>query len=351
MLNFKNIFGCSLAPSTNSFAFQNINTLDIYLRENLQTVFSLRPDGLQARVTKKAGTAHFSKITVLNSGDTISEFDVENLSHECILGANSPRYYSPNYDYSKLDTNILYISSKEVSDTAISPEGNLIDNVIIECDIQGNVLWRWSSYEHFKDFNFDEDRINAIKQMTIIPIFGQGNDWIHLNSVCSLGDNPWYKDGDERFHPDNLIVSSRNLSFVFIIEKSTGSIVYQLKGEDFNFKNQHYAHIIPEGLEGHGNILLFDGFAEDGKIPQILELNPVTRDIVVKVVENFGSMTMGSVQKLPNGEYLVCSPQQACAMSIKKDGTVSDKLSTYGTNPYRINWYPIDWINMFKNSL
>jgi hypothetical protein len=38
---------------------------------------------------------------------------------------------------------------------------------------------------------------------------GDGFDWFHQNCVSYLGPNKWFDQGDQRFHPDNLILDSR----------------------------------------------------------------------------------------------------------------------------------------------
>ena len=91
-------------------------------------------------------------------------------------------------------------------------------------------------------------------------------DWLHINAATYLGPNRWYDDGDERFHPDNVIFSARHANLVGIIARS-GEIVWRL-GPDFRetetlqaigqIIGQHHPHIIPKGLPGAGNVLVFD---------------------------------------------------------------------------------------------
>lgn len=350
MENLKHLFGCCIVPNAGSFTVDE-QGLKLNLVDKNQSIFNLRPDDLYLRVDKVENTVYFNKVEVWNGKNKSTEFSVPKLGHECVLGVNSPRYYSPEFDYTKLDNNILYINSAPVSDLSISPDGNLLDNIITECDIDGNIVWEWSCYENFKKFEFDSSQLESISEMTIIQGFGYDNDWIHLNSVSSLGRNPWYEAGDKRFHPENLIVSSRNLSLIFIIEKSTGDIVYQLNGEKFNFKHQHYAHIIPEGLDGYGNILLFDGFEEpDSKLPQVLEINPTTNEVVAKISGDFGTFAMGSVQKLPTGHYLVASPDKNKVFFFDKDGVL---VESYDITErfYRVNWYPEEWVKNYEGSV
>ena len=43
-----------------------------------------------------------------------------------------------------------------------------------------------------------------------------------------LGENKWYDAGDERFNPENIIISSRHASFIAILSRQTGDIVWTL---------------------------------------------------------------------------------------------------------------------------
>ena len=58
-------------------------------------------------------------------------------------------------------------------------------------------------------------------------------DWMHINSMSVLGPNKWYDAGDERFHPDNIIVDGREANIIFIISKATGKITWKL-GPDYD---------------------------------------------------------------------------------------------------------------------
>ena len=49
-----------------------------------------------------------------------------------------------------------------------------------------------------------------------------GGDWMHINSMSVLGENKWYDQGDERFHPENIIIDGRNSNILAIISKKTG---------------------------------------------------------------------------------------------------------------------------------
>lgn len=132
-----------------------------------------------------------------------------------------------------------------------------------------------------------------------------GGDWLHINCVSELGPNKWYERGDERFAPENLIFDCRNANILAIISKKTGKIVWKLgprfDGSDAEKKigwiiGQHHFHMIPKGLPGEGDLLVFDNggaagydapnaIAPDGTnavhrdYSRILQFNPITLEI------------------------------------------------------------------------
>ena len=142
----------------------------------------------------------------------------------------------------------------------VAPNATLEDDRLIEISREGKIVWEWVASDHVDEFHFDEERaqghfIGAQWQ------WARGSfDWAHLNSATYVGPNHWYDEGDKRFAPDNIIISSREASFLAIVARD-GSIVWQL-GPDFSVSpelraihqiiGQHHAHIIPEGLPGAG---------------------------------------------------------------------------------------------------
>ena len=167
-------------------------------------------------------------------------------------------------------------------------------------------------------------------------------DWMHLNAMSALGPNKWYDAGDERFHPDNIITDGRETNIIFIISKETGQVVWKV-GPYYDYtpeKNlgwiigQHHAHMIPRGLPGEGNILVYDngGWAGYGSpnpgsltgaknalrdYSRVLEFDPVTLKIVWQHTPHeagyvhptdsnrFYSPFISSAQRLPNGNTLI----------------------------------------------
>jgi len=269
--------------------------------------------------------------------------------HDYQREGNPVGYYVPGMEC-KLDSgNTLILCHEDLYNKRISDK-RLLDDVIIEVDIEGNIVWEWYAHKHFNEYDFDEAAKNALFRNPNIHATQNGDmcDWMHINSMSVLGPNKWYDAGDERFHPDNIIWDARESNIMAIISKETGKIVWQI-GPDFTVNEelraigqiigQHHCHMIPKGLPGEGNILIFDNggwagyglpdrMSKDGtKVDirdhsRVLEINPVTLELVwsfkagdlyaqmphmMGLVQNTGfySQLISSAQRLPNGNTLI----------------------------------------------
>ena len=233
------------------------------------------------------------------------------------------------------------IHNKRISDK------QLLDDVFIEVDWEGNIVWEWRANEHFRELGFSEAAKNVLfrNPNQHFTKNGELGDWLHVNSISYLGPNKWYDQGDERFKPNNIIWDAREANIMAIIDHDTGKIVWQI-GPDFTVSKklrrigqiigQHHCHMIPKGLPGEGNILLFDNggwagyglpdrMSRDGSKTdvrdhsRVLEIDPITLEVVwsyigsdsevgmMPMINNtiFYSQLISSAQRLPNGNTLV----------------------------------------------
>ena len=264
--------------------------------------------------------------------------------HDFQREGNPVGYYVPGMDPLVDKGSTIILCHKNLHNPQISGK-LLLDDTIIEVTWEGKIVWEWVCSEHFDEMGFSEEAKNTIaRNPSVRDARGGGvGDWMHMNSISALGPNKWYDSGDERFHPDNTIWSSRNTNIMAITDKKTGSIVWQV-GPDYNATpalkqlgwiiGQHHAHMIPRGLPGEGNILVFDNGGRAGygapnpgaptgvgnalrDHSRILEFDPVTLVVVWKntPLETGGvgttqgfriySSYISSAQRLPNGNTLV----------------------------------------------
>ncbi|MBA54559.1 MAG: thioredoxin [Pseudomonadales bacterium] len=234
--------------------------------------------------------------------------------------------------------------------------GFLKDDVIYEVDPLGNIVWEWHASAHIDEMGFSESALKSIHRSL-------SSDWLHMNTVSYLGPNKWYEEfGDERFHPDNLIVGSAKSNWVAIIDKQTKRFVWRM-GPDYSagmpgsnlggVRFSHSAHLIPKGLPGEGNILIFDNGTASGRGDQalkgvmysrVLEFNPIDFSLVWEYVDDkLFSPNMSNVQRLPNGNTFITEGLTGTLLEVTADKELV--WEAHGPPTYRAYRIPFEWVD------
>ncbi len=193
--------------------------------------------------------------------------------HDYQREGNPVGYYVPGMAPFVDRGNTLILGHQNVNRPDISAKP-LLDDVIFEVDWSGKIIWKWCCSDHFDELGFDDNAKNTIARNPYTRNVASGyGDWMHINSMSTLGPNRWYDAGDQRFHPGNIIWDARNANIIAIIERKSGSIVWRL-GPDYSLDEklrklgwiigQHHAHMVPQGLPGEGNILVYDNGGQAG---------------------------------------------------------------------------------------
>jgi len=281
-------------------------------------------------------------------------------------------YFSPSFTPVASGGTTLVLTHTSHADAAVA-NVLLEDDRLIELDAAGKIAWEWRAADHIGELGFDESARRAIARLGT----RDGYDWLHLNSARYLGPNKWHDAGDARFRPDNVIVSSRSASVVAIVARD-GSVVWRL-GPDSSASpdqravgqviGQHDAHLIPPGLPGAGNLLLFDNGGASGMgdpspisplgnaiyqraTSRVLEIDPVSLALVWSyAAPNFFSTNISGAQRLANGNTLITegAPGRVFEVNVAKE-TVWEFMNPPGeggrkTNAvYRAYRLPYDWI-------
>ncbi|MGC1404867.1 MAG: aryl-sulfate sulfotransferase [Thermodesulfobacteriota bacterium] len=277
-------------------------------------------------------------------GKILWKYPKAGMHHDFEREGNPVGYYVPGQEPNVDKGKTLILSNKVVKKPRISDKP-LLDDILYIVDEEGKIIWEWLASDHIEEMRFSNEARNTLYRypnyvMSRTPGF-VGGDWIHVNTASWVGPNKWYDKGDERFHPDNIIYDGRQTNTTGIIDHKTGKIVWHL-GPDFESTRElreigvtvglHHAHVIPKGLPGEGNILIFDngGFGGFGapnpsapfglnnarrEYSRIVELDPITMKIVWEYDANkagsrdlakFFSDYVSSAQRLPNGNTLIC---------------------------------------------
>ena len=296
---------------------------------------------------------------------------------------NPVGYYAPGAEPLVTSGRTLILAHKKVTNPEISDK-ELEDDYILEVSWTGEVLWEWHASDHVEEFGFSEDARNVIYRWAA---HWDGDprpaDWLHLNAASYVGPNRWYEAGDDRFHPDNIIISSRHANIIAIIDRA-GAIVWRM-GPDYRqseplrelgqIMGQHHPHIIPAGLPGAGNLLVFDnggraGYgsanpaAPTGKNSsrrfnsRVLEINPVTFEKVweysITGTEQFRffSHYLSAAQRLPNGNTMITEGADGRIFEITTGGEIVweyvspffDSEIAFRNAIFRAYRVPYDWI-------
>lgn len=222
----------------------------------------------------------------------------------------------------------------------------------------GEIVWAWHAWDHLV-----QDRDPALPNYGVIaehperidinypPIPVPSNDFNHANGID--------------FDPirDLVIVSMRAQNEVWIIDHSTtteeaagstggahgkgGDLLYRWGNplaygrgtiDDVQFLGQHSPTFIPPGRPGAGNVLVFNNGAQNpggSSIDEIVLPIAANGTFVEPVAgasfgpaapiwsysaADFGSSFVSSAERLPNGNTLVCSGQQAWLFEVTVAG-------------------------------
>ncbi len=247
------------------------------------------------------------------------------------------------------------------------------DDVLYEIDAAGNLTgWEWHASDHIDEFGLSQEARDALRVDCNYEEISGLCDYLHSNSASYLGENKWYDAGDDRFRPDNIILDSRNANFIVIIDKDTGDVVWRV-GPDYTedtpyygigqMQGQHNAHMIPQGLPGEGNILVFDNGGESGyggpnNYPlyeqrgwsRVVEFDPTTYEVVWEYgtqpgdVE-FYSQYISNAQRLPNGNTLITIGMDSRVIEVTPDHEL-----VWDYTYYRDSWFyrayriPPEWL-------
>ena len=290
-------------------------------------------------------------------------------------------YYAPGMPADTSATRMLVVSHKNITKLDIS-DRVLEDDRLIEISADGKVLWEWLASDHVDELGFAPEARDVIRRAIGFSDARGSYDWLHINAAAYVGPNRWFDAGDMRFAPDNVIISSREASIIAIVGRD-GHIVWRM-GPDYRQSDalrklgqiigQHNPHIVPAGLPGAGNLLVFDnggasgyGFANaaapDGRNSlsrghsRVLEVNPVTLaqvweySIAGNESYRFFSHYVSGAQRLANGNTMITEGADGRIFEVTPSREIVwEYVSPYFTRNgasnrvYRAYRVPYDWI-------
>lgn len=312
--------------------------------------------------------------------------------------------YTTHHDFARMENgNILAIVWESVTTNEaisqgrdpqfVAEDGDFWYDGVIEINpYTAKIVWEWSARHHLVQ-EFDESRENyAIvadhPELLNINRYRLGRtsgkvsaDWSHVNAI----------DYNEEL--DQILLSANYLSEIWVIDHSTtpyeaaghkggrygkgGDILYRWGNpanygrgaeEDRKLFHQHDAQWIRPGLNGAGNIMLFNnGHGQLRPYSTVVELTPplgadgsyslqgggaygpeeLAWEYSPEPPERFFSFFISSAQRLPNGNTLVNQGAGAKVREVTPEGDIvwEYRYSNYGVPPdmlFRVNRYPPD---------
>jgi hypothetical protein len=260
------------------------------------------------------------------SKDQIFELDFHgNVVWEAAVPAGYPAGTSFHHDSERLPNgNTLILCRQPITVPSISPN-QIRDDFIIELDPSGNVVWEWYTWEHFDEFGYTAEAAQLIS--------AKAGDWAHANSISVIPPN---NHTDPALAEGNIIVSQRSTNTIFIIDRATGDVGWRMGPDNHETFGQHTPYMIPQGLPGAGNIMVFDNGSGVGYpllrnapgFSQVHEIDPVTSSFVWSynaqqsglIKFSFFSNIVGIGERLPNGNALITSGAKGRIFEVTSTG-------------------------------
>ena len=249
-------------------------------------------------------------------------------------------YFGDLHEFTITDRGTAFVPAyravlMDLSDRGGPENAAVLDSVAQEIDIEtGLVVWEWHSIGN----------VGLGESYSEVPETPEdAYDYFHINSI-------------QEDYDGNIIVSARNTSTVYKIDKGTGEVIWRVGGNRPTFEQgkgldlgyQHDA--VP--VEGEENVYsLYD----NGAAP---EITPYSRGLVFEVDEEAGTVKLtrkpyvhpdklsagsqGNMQMLPNGNVMIGWGSEPYMTEFSEDGEVlfdanyQARNSSYRT--YRFPW-------------
>ena len=145
-----------------------------------------------------------------------------------------------------------------------------------------------------------------------------GPDILHTNTLEALGPAA-SAAGVPAFRPGSLLLSVLKLDVVAVLDPQSEAITWALGGL---WRRQHQPTLLPSG-----RLLVFDNVGRDFR-SRVVEVEPATQRVTWSwpdppSVDALFSRTLGSCQRLPNGNTLITESENGRALEVTPEGEVA----------------------------
>lgn len=196
----------------------------------------------------------------------------------------------------------------------IDPRAGVLEDMVTVVSPDGRVLRRISLLECFE----------RSRWAGLLDRMPRSGDIFHTNTLEIL-DGRW-AGRHPAFAAGNLLVSVLKLDAVAVVDPERREVVWAATGP---WRRQHQ----PTFVAG-GNLLLFDNLGAGQGRSRVLEVDPLSGRLVWSwggAGTDLFSKTLGSCQRLPNGNTLITESENGRALEVTRDGRVAWEFYS----PYR----------------
>jgi hypothetical protein len=212
-----------------------------------------------------------------------------------------------HHDLFVTDDGVIYTLDREGKIIPrINPRKGVLEDFVTVLDAGGKVLRKISILQAFERSSY----AGLLKRMA------PEGDIFHTNTLEVL-DGRWAAR-DPAFRKGNLLISVHRLDTIAVLDPERQTIVWARTG---GWRRQHQ----PTFVDG-GRLLLFDNTGAGPERSRVLELDPLTGKVAWQYGgasgEDLFSKTLGSCQRLPNGDTLITESENGRALEVSRDKRV-----------------------------
>lgn len=234
-----------------------------------------------------------------------------------------PVYYTPTFNYNEIEERYYLgvYSGKTTLQGEVLPY--CIYFIFIYDKKEQKPLWIWDFEEYSKEINL----------LTPEFLYEPG-----IENLFRVGEN------DLGLDEDILVAMISKINYVLFIDPKTNKVIKTITPkEDIT----HFIgfNIIPKGLPGENNFLFYNMNTKSNNPSEIIEYDSQKKEIVFRFgcdetdAKNPEGRFFGSVQKLPNGNYLLYNYTKGLILEITPDKKIIDKISV---SPYAGENIPLE---------
>src|SRR5215212_6541234 len=244
---------------------------------------------------------------VLTWGQTPGEYVIFDASYREIASFGAAHDYNGDHHeflISPQDTALITIFNavpQDLTSVGGAKDSVAMQGIVQELDIEtGEVLFEWQSIDHV---DLEETYVSPAEDHY------PGIDYFHLNSIDVEPDN-------------NLLISARETSAVYKIDRKSGEIIWRLGGKKSDFEMQegsrfafqHDARRLPDGtisIFDNGSLVFDNGTPRAVEDSRAIVLDVDEKRMTASLVHEYThpdgqkADAAGNTQVLPNGNVFV----------------------------------------------